>query len=179
VLIISEAQEDEEALNELLEDTLGDALKNLVVMREREGTALLNDLIENANMLAQMLAEVEEKAPQVPQIYKERLTQRVSEMLEGTNGVIDEPRMLGEIAVFCDKSSIAEEISRLKSHITEFKKKCGEDGPIGRSLDFIVQEMNRETNTICSKANDIDITNTALGMKNTVEKIREQVQNAE
>ncbi len=100
-------------------------------------------------------------------------------MLEGTNGIIDEPRMLGEIAVYCDKSSIAEEISRLKSHIVEFKKKCGEDGPICRSLDFIVQEMNRETNTICSKANDIDITNTALGMKNTVEKIREQVQNAE
>ena len=179
VLIISEAQEDEDALDKLLEGTLGEAIDNLVVMREREGAALLNDLLQNADELAQMLAEVEEKAPQVPQIYKERLTQRVAEMLEGTNGVIDEPRMLGEIAVYCDKSSIAEEISRLKSHIVEFKKKCGEEGSIGRSLDFIVQEMNRETNTICSKANDIDITNTALGMKNTVEKIREQVQNAE
>ena len=128
VLIISEAQEDEEALNKLLGDTLKDALDNLVVMREREGAALLNDLIENANILAQMLEEVEKKAPQVPQIYKERLTQRVSEMLEGTNGVIDEPRMLGEIAVYCDKSSIAEEISRLKSHIVEFKKNAAKMG---------------------------------------------------
>ena len=179
VLIITEAQDDEDALNKLMEDTLVDALENLVVMREREGAALLNDLIQNAENLDRMLAEVEKKAPEVPQLYKERLSQRVAEMLEGTNGIIDEPRMLGEIAVYCDKSSIAEEISRLKSHIVEFKKKCGEDGPIGRSLDFIVQEMNRETNTICSKANDIDITNTALGMKNTVEKIREQVQNAE
>ena len=148
-------------------------------MREREGAALQKDLLGNADELAIMLAEVEEKAPLVPKVYKEKLIQRVSEMLEGTNGVIDEPRMLGEIAVFCDKSSIAEEISRLKSHIVEFKNKCSADGAIGRSLDFLVQEMNRETNTICSKANDIDLTNTALAMKNTVEKIREQVQNAE
>ena len=179
VFVINEAEEDEEALNEILSEALGQGLDGLVNMREREGRALKKDLLENINLLADMLSEVEKKAPQVPEIYKEKLAQRVAEMLEGTNGVIDEPRMLGEIAMFCDKSSIAEEISRLKSHITEFKAKCEEEDAVGRSLDFMVQELNRETNTICSKANDLDITNTALQMKNTVEKIREQVQNAE
>ncbi len=179
VLIISEGEEDEEAINNLLSDALEEALQGLTTMREREGAALKQDLLSNINLLADLLKTVEEKAPQVPIVYKEKLIQRVGDMLEGTNGVIDEPRMLGEIAMYCDKSSIAEEISRLKSHITEFKSKCEEEGAVGRSLDFMVQELNRESNTICSKANDIDITNTALQMKNTVEKIREQVQNAE
>lgn len=179
VLVISEKEEDEEILNALLSDALDEGLTGLVKMREREGAALKADLLENIDALIDMLKEVEEKAPQVPQIYKEKLISRVAEMMEGTNGIIDEPRMLGEIAMYCDKSSLAEEISRLKSHFTEFKNKCDEKGAVGRSLDFMVQELNRETNTICSKANDIDITNTALAMKNTVEKIREQVQNAE
>ena len=179
VFVINEAEEDEDALATILSEALDTALGGLVNMREREGEALKGDLLANINLLGEMLSEVAEKAPQVPEIYREKLAQRVAEMLEGTNGVIDEPRMLGEIAMFCDKSSIAEEIARLKSHITEFKAKCEETDAVGRSLDFMVQELNRETNTICSKANDLDITNTALTMKNTVEKIREQVQNAE
>ncbi len=179
VLVISEGEEDEDALNAILTEALEQALEGMIIMREREGEALKQDLLDNINKLDEMLQEVVERAPEVPKVYKEKLTQRVSEMMEGTNGIIDEPRMLGEISIFCDKSSIAEEISRLNSHIAEFKKKVEEQGAIGRSLDFMVQELNRETNTICSKANDIGITNTALAMKNTVEKIREQVQNAE
>ncbi len=179
VLVISEGDEDEEALNTVLVEALDKALSGMITMREREGAALKQDLLDNINILGELLKEVEERAPEIPKVYKDKLTQRVSEMLEGTNGVIDEPRMLGEISLFCDKSSIAEEISRLNSHIAEFKKKVEEQGAIGRSLDFMVQELNRENNTICSKANDIGITNTALSMKNTVEKIREQVQNAE
>ena len=179
VLVISEKEEDENELNSVLSAALDEALEGLVNMREREGLALKADILGNIDALDEMLKEVEEKAPQVPKMYSEKLGQRVKEMLEGTGGVIDEPRMLGEIAMYCDKSSIAEEMSRLKSHLSEFRVKCEDTDAVGRSLDFMVQELNRETNTICSKANDIGITNTALGMKNAVEKIREQVQNIE
>jgi uncharacterized protein (TIGR00255 family) len=179
VLIISEQDEDEEALAGIINDALDEALAGLCEMRKREGASLKIDMLGNIDLLEEMLQKVQERAPVVPNIYREKLIARFDELLKDTNINLDEQRLMAEVAVFCDKCSIAEEISRLKSHIYEFRQKSEKKEPIGRSMDFLVQEMNRETNTICSKANDIDITNNGLAMKNTVEKIREQVQNVE
>lgn len=179
VLIISEGDEDEEVLSSLINEALSVALSGLCDMRKREGASLKSDMLGNIDLLENMLQKVEERAPVVPNVYREKLMARFDELLKDTNINLDEQRLMAEVAVYCDKCSIAEEISRLKSHLYEFRQKSEKEEPIGRSMDFLVQEMNRETNTICSKANDIDITNTGLTMKNAVEKIREQVQNVE
>ena len=179
VLIVSEGKDDQKAMNAILNEALDIALLELSEMRQKEGMTIKDDLLQNINTLDAMLQEIIQNAPQVKDVYKQKMMARVAEFLDGTNGTIDESRLLGEVAMYCDKSAIDEEISRLTAHIAAFKTKCEEDGALGRSLDFMVQELNREVNTVCSKANDIGITNTALTMKNTVEKIREQVQNAE
>ena len=123
------------------------------------------------------MLEVEKVADLVPKKYKEKLEERIKELTKGME--IDENRIALEIAIFADKATVDEEIIRLRSHISQMKNTLNLDEPIGRKLDFIVQEMNREANTIASKANDMKMTNTVIDIKNLIEKIREQVQNIE
>ena len=179
VLQISETEEDEGVLKELITEALDSALEGLLDMRLREGKSLKEDMLQNISELEIRLNEVIKRAPLVPKEYKEKLITRLEDLMKDTDVKIDDQKIMTEIAVYCDKCSLDEETSRLASHINEFRKKCETEGAIGRSMDFLVQEMNREANTICSKANDIEITNIGLAMKNIVEKIREQVQNVE
>ena len=166
---------DEECLN-ALKTALYSALDNLNAMRSAEGEKLEKDMLSRVDVIDGDVKEIEKRAPAVVENYKSKLDAKIKKILESTE--IDEARILTEVALFADKSNIDEEITRLHSHISQFKEICKEK-LVGRKLDFLVQEFNRETNTICSKSNDTAITKIALAMKNEIEKIREQVQNVE
>ncbi len=166
---------DEECLN-ALKTALSSALDNLNAMRSAEGEKLEKDMLSRVDVIDGDVKEIEKRAPAVVENYKSKLDTKIKKILESTE--IDEARILTEVALFADKSNIDEEITRLHSHISQFKEICKEK-LVGRKLDFLVQEFNRETNTICSKSNDTAITKIALAMKNEIEKIREQVQNVE
>ena len=173
-------QKDEQDLEELwktAEVPLKMAIEDLVAMRIREGEKLKEDIITRCNNVAELVEKVELRAPLVVKEYKERLEQRLKELLNGS--VIDENRIAMEIAIFADRSNIDEEIVRLKSHLGQMIDNTELEEPVGRKLDFILQELNRETNTIGSKANDAGLVQIVLNMKNEIEKIREQVQNVE
>ena len=173
-------QEDQQCLDEELKTALNTALNraldNLNVMRAVEGEKLKADMLSRMATIETLVAEVSQRAPLVAAEYREKLTARVKEYLE--NAQVDENRLLTEGAVFTDKSNIDEELTRLRSHIEQFRSIC-EEGVVGRKLDFLVQEFNREANTTCSKSNDVTITRVGLALKNEIEKIREQVQNLE
>ena len=166
----------DEELIAALKAALGLALDSLNTMRKVEGEKLQADMLARVQTIESTLEQIKARAPQIAAQYKEKLTARVSEYLNGAN--IDESRILTEVAVFTDKSNIDEELTRLTSHIAQFRSICKE-GIVGRKLDFLVQEFNREANTTCSKSNDVEITRLGLALKNEIEKIREQVQNVE
>ena len=166
----------DEELKTALNTALNRALDNLNVMRAVEGEKLKADMLSRMATIETLVAEVSQRAPLVAAEYREKLTARVKEYLE--NAQVDENRLLTEVAVFTDKSNIDEELTRLRSHIEQFRSIC-EEGVVGRKLDFLVQEFNREANTTCSKSNDVTITRVGLALKNEIEKIREQVQNLE
>ena len=176
-IIKNEDIEDEEAYWEPLKNTLDTALKNIEEARENEGTRLKSDILERLNIISEYVDTVKEKSAGLLEEYRNKLTNRVYEL--NANGIVDENRIGIEVVLFADKSSICEEVTRLKSHIASLEKMLDVDGPIGKKIDFLVQEMNRETNTIGSKANSIGITNYVVEMKNEIENIREQVQNIE
>lgn len=176
VLKQDEAAAADEEMIEALKSALSMALENLNVMRKTEGQKLKEDMLSRVQTIEGLVNEITERAPLIAEEYKERLTARVKEYLEGVN--TDEGRLLTEVAVFADKSNIDEELTRLRSHIEQFRS-IAEEGIVGRKLDFLVQEFNREANTTCSKSNDIKITRAGLALKNEIEKIREQVQNVE
>lgn len=167
--------EDEEPVLALRE-ALNIALDRLNDMRQAEGAKLKADLLSRMDNVESLVNGVRERAPLVAEEYKKRLTERVKKALEEV--AIDEGRLLNEVAVFSDKSNIDEEITRLYSHIAQFRA-IAEEEIVGRKLDFLVQEFNRESNTVCSKSNDLQITKSGLSLKNEIEKIREQVQNLE
>ncbi len=173
-------QEDSQSLDEEmtkgLDIALNNALDKLNEMRLIEGEKLKEDMLSRVKTIENIVAEISTRAPLVGAEYRAKLTARVKEYLEGAN--IDEARILTEVAVFTDKSNIDEELTRLRSHIEQFREICKE-GIVGRKLDFLVQEFNREANTTCSKSNDVAITRAGLNLKNEIEKIREQVQNLE
>jgi uncharacterized protein (TIGR00255 family) len=146
-------------------------------MRENEGTKLREDIIAKCTVIGALVSQIEEKSPLVVEDYRNKLNNRIAELLNTSE--VDETRIAMEVALFADKAAIDEEIVRLKSHIAQLKQTLDKDEPIGRKLDFIVQEMNRETNTISSKANDLGILNLTINIKNYIEKIREQIQNIE
>ncbi|MDL2289305.1 YicC family protein [Clostridia bacterium OttesenSCG-928-F22] len=177
VLSIEEEEEDLEALTELLEKVCSAAVDSLFLMREREGNKLAEDIRQRIGVVGQHLEIIKQKAPTVVAEYREKLLKRLEELLNGQD--LDQNRIGMEVAFFADKCNIDEEIVRLGSHLEQFLSTMEETGAIGRKLDFIVQEINREINTIGSKASDVEITNSVLLMKNEVEKIREQVQNIE
>jgi len=169
-------EDDDDYLKAPLELTLNKALDALNDMRSREGGKLKADMLSRVEGIKETLQKVQEKAPQIAIAYREKLKSRIEEYLKAVQ--IDEARLLNEVAIFSDRSNIDEEITRLYSHISQFKK-ISEEETSGKKLDFLIQEFNREANTICSKSNDIDVTNYGLSLKCEIEKIREQVQNIE
>lgn len=177
VLTVADAPEDEETVGGMLREALEEAANSVLKMRAAEGACLLADIEKRLGLISGLLAEIERRSPAMVLEYREKLNERISLLMQGK--MPDEARLLTEVAVFADRSSITEEIVRLKSHLSQFAGLAKEEGAIGRRLDFIVQEMNREANTIGSKANDLAITNAVLQIKGEIEKIREQVQNIE
>ncbi|WP_129721338.1 YicC/YloC family endoribonuclease [Xylanivirga thermophila] len=178
IIVVNQAPEDEELIGDMAKQATMKALELLKTMRKDEGHRLQQDISMRADMILDMTMEIEKRAPLVVEEYKEKLGQRLSEILKATPD-LDEARFNTEVAYFADRSNITEELVRLDSHINQLKETLVLDTPIGRKLDFLVQEMNRETNTIGSKANDLVITNYVVEMKSELEKIREQIQNIE
>ena len=173
-------QVEEENLEEIVLDLrpiLNQALDMMVEMRSKEGEKLKEDIILKLIDIEEQVKEIETIAQDVPKQYQKKLNERIAELTKGLN--IDEERVAQEVAIFADKSSVDEECTRLHSHLNQMRKTLTLNEPIGRKLDFIIQEMNREANTIGSKANDMKMTNTVINIKNIIEKIREQVQNIE
>jgi len=172
------AEEDEEEIWKALESAVNKALEKHSEMRTVEGAKLVDAILTNNLTIEETVAEVEKYAPEVSKQYAIKMKERINELLGGET-TIPEDRILLEAAVFADKSDITEEIVRLKSHCAQLKAICKSNEIVGKKLDFLVQEMNRESNTIGSKANDIKITDKVLVLKAEIEKIREQVQNIE
>jgi len=177
VITLNQKEEDIEATWSALSSALKDAISNLISMRDKEGEKLRSDLEARCKYMEELLDDISKRAPLIVTSYKEKLEKRLSELLNDVK--LDESRVAMEIAIFSDKSNVDEEIVRLRSHINQMVDTFNLKEPIGRKLDFIIQEMNRETNTIGSKANDLELVNVVLNMKNEIEKIREQVQNIE
>ncbi len=177
VLKLEQKEEDLEKTWKILLPAVEEAVHNLVSMRQQEGEKLLIDITKRCECISSNVDIISKRVPEVTEAYRARLLKKVEEILAEKS--IDENRIAMEVVLQADKSCVDEEIVRLKSHVAQVIKtfKLGE--PIGRKLDFIVQEMNREANTIASKVNDLELTNIALDIKSDIEKIREQVQNIE
>ena len=167
----------EEVVTEAVLKTAEEAMESFILMREAEGERLKKDVKTRTDFILEKVAFVEERSPETVRAYREKLEQKIKELIGDVH--IDEQRLLTETAIFADKVAVAEETVRLKSHIKQFCSLLDSHEPIGRKLDFIVQEMNREANTIGSKAQDIEITHTVVDIKSEIEKIREQIQNIE
>lgn len=177
VLTLEEQTVDETELWNVLEETISQACERFVESRTREGEHLKNDLLQKLDGMLVLVDEVERRSPQVVAEYREKITSKVQELLGDTK--LDESILATEITLFADKICVDEETVRLRSHINNMKLSLEEDNGVGRKLDFIAQEMNREANTILSKANDLEITNIAIDLKTEIEKVREQIQNIE
>lgn len=177
VVSLKVADFDDETLKNLVLTALGEALGNLVAMREKEGASQVVDITEKLDSMQSSLDLIKKYAPEVVGDYRKKLTARITETLG--SAVADMSRVATEIALFADKCAIDEEITRLGVHIATMREYLTYTDPVGRKLDFLVQEMNREANTIGSKANDLRITEQVLKLKNDIEKIREQAQNVE
>ena len=179
VINVNEGYFDVETVWSRLEIALNQALDSLVAMRETEGRNMYGDFVYRADLLAELLGKVEERSPQIVADYQLRLEERLKELLEKNNLTVEPERLLQEVAIFADRTAITEEIVRLKSHIKQFKQIINLNQPVGRKLDFLIQEFNREANTIASKANDYELAQIVVDIKAEIEKIREQIQNIE
>ncbi len=168
---------DESIIANELMTALAEALQNFVTMRETEGQKLMEDLQKRIVLIEKYVSEIETYAGTLVEEYRQKLEIRVKELMKSQ--VVDENRLAQEIVIFSDKSSIEEELTRLKSHISQFHHFLAESSPIGKKFDFLIQEMNREVNTIGSKANCLEITKRVIELKTEIENIREQVQNIE
>ena len=177
VLTMEQVPEDEERLWEILSGALKEAAENLVHSREAEGEHLRQDLLDKLNYMVDLVAFIEERAPVILKEYRARLEDKVKELLDGSS--IDEGRIAAEVVIYADKICVDEETVRLRSHIDSTKRELMQGGNVGRKLDFIAQEMNREANTILSKSSDPAISDQAIALKTEIEKIREQIQNIE
>ena len=177
VFLLEEQVEDEEVLWKLLEQALKGAAEKFVAARTTEGAHLKEDILGKLDFISKKIDFIEERAPELITEYRNKVMGKVEELLGDTK--IDEGVLATELVVFADKVCVDEETVRLRSHIKHMKDTLEDAENIGRKLDFIAQEMNREANTILSKANDIEISNCAIDMKTEIEKIREQIQNIE
>lgn len=169
--------EDEEIIWNLVKSVAEEALDNFVSMRETEGQKMKDDIKSRLGYISELVAKVEERSPMVAEAYRERLYNKISEILNDKK--IDEQRILTEAAIFSEKTAVDEETVRLKSHIQQFTSLLDSSEAVGRKLDFLIQEFNRESNTIGSKAQDVEITRIVVELKSEIEKIREQIQNIE
>ena len=172
-----EDEDNDELIGQEVMIALDDALEKFVSMREIEGQKLVEDIERRIYLIQEKVNEVSKYSSTLVEEYMARLQTRVNELL--APGVVDEARLMQEIVIFSDKSSIEEELTRLKSHISQFLELIKQSSPIGKKIDFLIQEINREVNTIGSKANSLDITNKVIEIKTEVENIREQIQNIE
>ena len=179
VINVKEGFFDVETVWHKVEQAVNEALKNLVAMRETEGGNIYGDFIYRADLIAEKLTQIEARSPMVVEEYQAKLTDRLNNLLADHNITVEPERLLQEVAIFADRASITEEIVRLKSHIKQFKNIINSDQPVGRKLDFLIQEFNREANTIASKANDYTLAQIVVEIKAEIEKIREQIQNIE
>jgi uncharacterized protein (TIGR00255 family) len=172
--------EEEDSIEEIwifIKPLINSSLNMMDNMRIVEGEKLKEDILNKLKEVEEIVLNIEKIADIVPNIYKKKLEVKLKDLLDGVE--IDESRIAQEVAIIADKSAVDEEITRLKSHLNQMRITFEEGGQIGRKLDFIIQEMNREANTIASKSSDMDMTNYVINIKNLIEKIREQVQNIE
>ena len=177
VLTVEKQEEDQDTLKEQLMMALDLALSDFTAMREREGARLEADILGRADAVERLVAQVEARSPETVNDYRARLEAKMAEVLQNTQ--IDESRLLTEAAIFADKVAVDEETVRLRSHLSQLRELLKQGGPVGRKLDFLIQECNREANTIGSKCSDIEIARHVVDIKAEIEKIREQVQNLE
>ncbi|AJG97875.1 YicC/YloC family endoribonuclease [Clostridium beijerinckii] len=177
VITLEELDDDLDDIFSEISPLIESALDLMNDMRCKEGEKLKVDILSKIEIIENYVEEIEKVADSIPKNYKKKLEERLEELLSGVD--IDESRIALEVAILSDKAAVDEEITRLRSHLSQMKSTLDLDEPIGRKLDFIIQEMNREANTIASKSTEINMTNKVIEIKNTIEKIREQVQNIE
>lgn len=177
VLTVQQAALDEEAVWDAVRQVADVALERFVAMREVEGARMRDDVLSRANTIRDAVAIVEQRSPETVRAHMEKVETRMRELLAGVP--VDEARLLNEAAVYADKVAVAEETVRLASHLDQLEQLVSGDGAVGRKLDFLVQEINRETNTIGSKCSDLELTRIVVDIKAEIEKIREQIQNIE
>lgn len=177
VLLVEKQEEDENEVKSAISSVVSQALSAFDAMREKEGAALQADLLEKTDGILALVSKVEQRSPVTVAAYQERLLKKMREVLDNTQ--IDEARIVQEAAIYADKVAVDEETVRLRSHVDQLKAMLAEGGVIGRKLDFLMQEMNREANTIGSKGNDVEQARNVVNIKSELEKIREQIQNVE
>ncbi|MCR4563877.1 MAG: YicC family protein [Clostridiales bacterium] len=177
VLTVHKLPEDEDKIWNAVKTVAADAVSSFISMREKEGEKLSEDILSRTETIIDCVSFIEERSPKTVSEYNEKLKARIRELIGDVS--VDEQRLLQEAAVYADKIAVAEETVRLRSHISQLREMFSSDEAIGRKMDFLVQEINREANTIGSKAQDVEITRRVLTIKGEVEKIREQVQNIE
>jgi uncharacterized protein (TIGR00255 family) len=177
VVSMEQVETDEDFLQGMVEEAVREAASKFVETRIAEGSKLGSDLLSKLDNMSLWVKQIEERSPNVIVEYRERLLEKVKELL--ADNTIDETRILTEVTIFSDKICVDEETVRLATHIESMKKSLTQGGSIGRNLDFVAQEMNREANTILSKANDVETSNIAILLKTEIEKVREQIQNLE
>ena len=177
VLTVNKAKEDEETVLKDVIEAVDVALESFISMREAEGERLKADVLGRADTIMELVAEIAARSPETVREYQDRLREKIEEFL--SSGDYDENRIITEVAIFADKVAVDEETVRLRSHFEQLKTYLDSDKPVGRSIDFLIQEMNREANTIGSKVKDAEIAQKVVRIKNEIEKIREQIQNIE
>lgn len=177
VLVVKKADEDEEKIWSYVKSVTDAALDKFIAMRTVEGAKMKNDISSRADYILSCVEYIEKRSPETVKEYNDKLVERVHDLIGDVS--LDEGRVIQEVAIYADKVAVAEETVRLRSHLDQLKAFINADEPVGRKMDFLVQEINRETNTIGSKANDVDIARKVVDIKAEVEKIREQIQNIE
>jgi uncharacterized protein (TIGR00255 family) len=177
VLTVNKAPEDEDVVWNDVKEALDSALKDFISMRKDEGKRLKADILGRAKTIIKIVSEIEKRSPETVKEYQSRIKEKIEELLNSKE--YDEQRVITEVAIFADKIAVDEETVRLRSHFEQLKTYLNDDKPVGRSIDFLIQEMNREANTIGSKVRDAELAQKVVQIKNEIEKIREQVQNIE
>ncbi len=174
---VKKIEEDEETVWNEVKTVAEKALERFIAMREAEGAKMRDDILSRLDYITELVEKIEKKSPETTEKYRKKLFDKISEVLKDTN--VDEQRILTEAAIFSEKTAVDEETVRLRSHINQCREMLSMNEAVGRKLDFLIQEFNREANTIGSKCQDIEITKVVVDLKSEIEKIREQVQNIE
>lgn len=177
VFVVTKETEDEEKVWEEIKEVVKIALDNFIKMREIEGETIKNNILIKLDNIEEIVNKIQEREPHLTEEYRDRLYQKIKAVLDKTD--IDEARLLTEAAIFADKTAVDEEMVRLHSHVAQFKNFLSMDKSIGKDLDFLTQEMNREANTTGSKIADVEVTRMVVALKSELEKVREQIQNIE